>query len=108
MAKYLLVESRDPHESNDVSAYYDLATGLARAGNEVTLLLVQNGVLPAGRRDRSSPLVALVSSGVKVLADDASLRDRGIELDRLARGVTPVALDMVVDRVTAGQKTVWH
>lgn len=107
MAKYLLVESRDSFESNDVSAYYDLATGLARAGNEVTLLLVQNGVVPAGTCDRSAPLVALVSSGVQVLADDASLRDRGIDVDRLAQGVRPVPLDMVVDRVSSSRK-IWQ
>jgi hypothetical protein len=28
MAEYLLIESRDPFESNDVGYYYDLARGL--------------------------------------------------------------------------------
>jgi hypothetical protein len=36
MAKYLLIESRDPFESNDVGYYYELAMGL-EGGNEVTL-----------------------------------------------------------------------
>ena len=27
MAQYLLIESRDPFESNDVGYYYDLAKG---------------------------------------------------------------------------------
>ncbi len=30
MARYLLISSRDPFESSDASAYYDLAAGLAR------------------------------------------------------------------------------
>ena len=47
MAKYLLIESRDPFDSNDVANYYNLASGLAAAGNDVTLFLVQNGVFPA-------------------------------------------------------------
>ena len=47
MAKYLLIESRDPFESNDVAFAYGLASDLAKEGNEVTLFLVQNGVLPA-------------------------------------------------------------
>jgi hypothetical protein len=37
MAKYLLIESRDPFDSNDVANFYDLATGLVREGNEVSL-----------------------------------------------------------------------
>src|SRR4029450_6336607 len=45
MADYLLIESRDPFESNDVGYYCDLARGLVEAGNQVTLFLVQNGVL---------------------------------------------------------------
>jgi len=44
---YLLIESRDPFESNDVLYYYELSKGLVEAGNEVTLFLVQNGVLAA-------------------------------------------------------------
>ena len=37
MAEYLLIESRDPFESNDVGCYYDLANGLVEGGNQVTL-----------------------------------------------------------------------
>ncbi len=52
MAKYLLIESRDPFEAKGASDLYDLAATLAK-GDEVTLLLVQNGVFPA-RRCRES------------------------------------------------------
>jgi len=31
MAQYLLIESRDPFESNDVGYYYDLAEGWSKA-----------------------------------------------------------------------------
>ncbi len=37
MAKYLLIESRDPFDANDVANFYDLAMGLARDGNDVSL-----------------------------------------------------------------------
>ena len=47
MDHYLLIEFRDPFKSNDVTHYYELSKGLVEAGNEVTLLLVQNGVLAA-------------------------------------------------------------
>ena len=45
MADYLIIESRDPFESNDVRGSYELATKLAKEGNAVTLFLVQNGEL---------------------------------------------------------------
>ena len=46
MAKYLLIESRDPFENNEVAQQYDLAASLVKESNAVTLFLVQNGVLP--------------------------------------------------------------
>ena len=85
MDHYLLIESRDPFESNDVTHYYELSKGLVDAGNEVTLLLVQNGVLAARPSAHSATLSALGRSGVKVLADDFSLKERGIS--KLAEGV---------------------
>jgi hypothetical protein len=108
MAKYMLIESRDPFDSNDVAFSYDLATGLAKAGNEVTVVLVQNGVLSARRGAKDHGLAALVGAGVKVLADDFALAERGIALSRLASGVEPTPIDVVVDHMAAGHKTLWH
>ena len=106
MAHYLLIESRDPFESNDVGYYYELAKGLVDAGNGVTLLLVQNGVLAARPSAHSATLSALRRSGVEVLADDFSLRERGIST--LADGVAAAPIDIVVDHLEAGHKTLWH
>ena len=106
MAEYLLIESRDPFESNDVGYYYDLAKGLVEGGNEVTLFLIQNGVLLARPSARSTALSALARSGVTVLADDFSLQERGIA--KLAEGVTAAAIDVVVDHLAAGHKSLWH
>jgi intracellular sulfur oxidation DsrE/DsrF family protein len=107
MAKYLLIESRDPFEVNEVLYYYDLAAALAKEG-EVTLFLVQNGVLPARRSARSRHLSDLAEAGVRVLAEDFSLRERGIPSDRLAAGVTPAPLDVVIDQLAEGRKALWH
>ena len=63
MAKYLLIESRDPFETNDVGYFYDLAAGLAQKGNTVTLFLVQNGVLPARRSPGARALAGATSAG---------------------------------------------
>jgi sulfur relay (sulfurtransferase) complex TusBCD TusD component (DsrE family) len=106
MAQYLLIESRDPFESNDVGYYYDLARGLVDGGNQVTLFLVQNGVLSARPSAQSDALSELARSGVTVLADDFSLQERGIA--RLAKGVAPSAISVVVDQLAAGHKTLWH
>jgi hypothetical protein len=108
VAEYILIESRDPFDSNDVPAFWNLAEGLARGGNTVTLFLVQNGVLPARPSTASEKLAGLSRAGVQVLADDFSLRERGIRADRLAAGVKAAALDVVLDQIAAGRKALWH
>jgi predicted peroxiredoxin len=108
MANYLLIESRDPYDSNDVQFVYDLAANLKKQGNEVTVFLVQNGVLPARKSPLSTKLNELVQSGVKVMADDFSLRERGIDNNRIVNGVSPAGIDWVVDRLADGWKTIWH
>ena len=106
MNQYLLIESRDPFESNDVAYYFDLAKGLVNSGNAVTLFLVQNGVLATRPAARSAALSALARGGVKVLADDFALKERGIT--KLAEGITAASIDIVVDHLAAGHNTLWH
>lgn len=108
MADYLLIESRDPFESGDVANFLTLAEGLSKAGNQVTLFLLQNGVLPARHGARSAALAALAGNGVEVLADAFSLGERGISANRLLPGIKAAALDIVVDRLAAGCKALWH
>lgn len=108
MARYLLIESRDPFESNDVAYYYDLAADLARSGNEVTLFLVQNGVLPVRPGAHSSLLAKVVQSGAEVLADDFSLRERAISPGALISGVKTSPLEVIVDQLADGCKALWH
>ncbi len=107
MAKYLLIESHDPFSTNGVMQHYELASSLVREGNDVTLFLVQNGVLPARRSALSEPLEAAAKAGVEVLADEFSLRERGIAAGRIAPGVKSAALDVVVDQLAEGRKAVW-
>jgi sulfur relay (sulfurtransferase) complex TusBCD TusD component (DsrE family) len=108
MSKYLLIESRDPFETADVGYAYELAGNLAKAGHTVTLFLVQNGVFPARKSSKSDALSALAKAGVEVLADEFSLRERGIKSERLAAGVRPAPLDVVVDQLADGRKALWH
>jgi len=108
MAKYMLIESRDPFTSNEVARNYALAAGLAGAGNDVTVFLVQNGVLPARAGARADALSTLSAAGVRVLADAFSLRERAIAGDGLADGVSAAELDVVVDALADGAKTIWN
>jgi predicted peroxiredoxin len=108
MSQYLMIESRDPFECNEARNFYELAAGLARAGNQVRLFLVQNGVLPARRSTRSDLLARAAEAGVEILADDFSLRERGISPTRLLAGLESAAIDLVVDRLVAGDKVIWH
>ena len=106
MAKYLMIASRDPFESNEVSYYYNLAADLAGNGDAVTLFLVQNGVLPL--RAGSDGLSKAAKAGVEILADDFSLRERGIDAGKLAGGAQAAPLDVVVDQLAEGRKALWH
>ena len=108
MAEYLLIESRDPFETRDVDYFYRLAADLARTRNTVTLFLVQNGVLPARAAANFSSLDSVVRAGVEVLADEFSLRERGIKSDALREGVRSAPLDVLVDQLADGRKTMWH
>ena len=108
MPRYLLIESRDPFDSNDTGFCRDLARQLAAANHEVTLFLVQNGVLPARPEARSADLTQLANDGVKILADSFSLKERGIDETRLLAGVAAASLNIVVDALADGAKVIWH
>ena len=89
-------------------AYTSMASDLQKAGNEVTLFLVQNGVLPARRGPRAAELTALSNAGVTIMADEFSLRERGIDSSRLSEVVQASPLDLVIDEMAAGTRTIWH
>ena len=111
MAQYVLIESRDPFEYVDTLYMYDLAIDLAGKGNEVTMFLIQNGVLTTRRGVRNSPLTGLKerAPSVKVAADDFSLRERGISQSAIVEGVEVSNVDNLVDLlVQDGTKIVWH
>jgi sulfur transfer complex TusBCD TusB component (DsrH family) len=109
MARYLLIESRDPHTHGDVAYLYDLAHGLLREGHEVTLYLVQNGVFAARHSPRAARLYDIARAGVRVVADDFSLRERGIGAETLAANIRPASIDLVVDLLAdKATRAMWH
>lgn len=108
MANYLLIESRDPFDTQDGGFGHELTRRLARDGAQVCVLMVQNGVLAARTGARANGLADLIGAGVSVYADEFSLKERGIPAARLASGISPTSLDIVVDRMVEGWKVIWH
>ena len=108
MTDYLFIESRCPLDSADVSINIETACNLARRGHEVTVFLVQNGVIPARFGARAEVLDTAKDAGVRILADDFSLRERGIGNSDLSPGISPSPLESVIDSLAAGAKTLWH
>ena len=108
MAQYTFIASRDPFESRESEHAMSLAGELRRSGNEVTVFLVQNGVLGARKGPGSQGLSKLVREGVRVLADSFSLKERGIDRGRLEDGIEPAELDLIVDHLAEGRRVIWH
>ena len=109
MSRYLLIESRDPFESQD-SVRFLLATAseLSTAGHAVTMFLIQNGAL-AARDDVQLPaLSAALRAGVEVIADEFSLRERGIGDRQRSHSVSSASLNVVIERLALGDRVFWH
>ena len=110
MSKYVLVESRDPFESRDVSYFYSLAKDLAAQGEQVTLFLVQNGAFALRKDGRANPLAGVLDSKIEVLVDTFSLKERGIQDSERLAGVKPAEIGELLDQIMAqaGTKVLWH
>jgi hypothetical protein len=105
---YLFIESRSDFDGPRDPFAGALACTLARRGARVAMLLVQNGALCARHGARAPQLDALAAAGVTVYADEFSLRERGIRVDRLRSDVEPAPLDIVIDRLLDGWRVIWH
>jgi len=107
MTRYIFIESRDPFESRDTRFVEETAIAVKERGHNVTVFLVQNGVLAA--RQSANQLTRLAEAGVALLADDFSLRERGIKPDELAPGVHESGIATLVEAIVqANTKAIWH
>src|SRR5690242_21849748 len=97
MSNYVFIETRDPFESRDTEFLEQTAIAVKERGHAVTVFLVQNGVLAARKTLRG--LGRLAEAGVTLLADDLSLRERGINTDDLAPGIRETGIDVLVDAI---------
>ena len=107
--QYVFIESRDPFDSPDTVFVADTAAALHRGGRPVTVFLVQNGVLSSRAAARGSHVPRLAAAGVTVLAENISLRERGIEASDLSAGVRPASIDTLVDlAMRPDTRVLWH
>ena len=107
MSMYLLIESRDPFEAAGTGDFASLAMSFGRAGHRVAFFLVENGVLVARQGSRCD-LDKLGSAGIDVLADEFALAERGIPPERRRAGIRSASLDLIVEHMANGHKTLWH
>ncbi|HZE69729.1 MAG TPA: DsrE family protein [Pyrinomonadaceae bacterium] len=106
MTRYLFIESRDPFESRD-TFIEDTATALKQRGHDVTVFLIQNGVLAA--RKNAQRLGRLSQAGITLLVDDFSLCERGIQPAELTSGIQQATVDTLVEAlVNENTKAIWH
>ncbi len=109
MTKYLFIESRDPFESRDVRFVEETATALKQRGHQVTVFLVQNGVLAARKNGHETYLSRLANAGVILMADEFSLCERGIQTTEVNTGIQQSNIEALVDAlVQAETKALWH
>ncbi|MBI4115373.1 MAG: sulfur reduction protein DsrE [Candidatus Omnitrophica bacterium] len=103
--KYLLIESRDSFDSADLPYFFNLAKDLAAKGSDVILYLIQNAVFGL----RKGVKQTFPGSPVKILADDFSLRERGIKKVDIIASAKVSNVDELVDLLLEeNRKAVWH
>ena len=109
MINYLFIETREPFESNDVRFVVETAAALKQRDNEVTIFLIQKAVLACRQKATGTELRELPKSGIRLIADEFSLHERGILIDELLPGIHISNIDSVVDIIAReNTRVIWH
>jgi len=109
MAQYVLVETKNPLEGGGYA--FELGKQLRDLKHGVTVYLLQDAVFAARKRfEAGEKLVAEAKAhNFTLLADEVSLRQRGITKSRLAEGVrvsnTNELSDLLMEK---SDKAIWH
>ncbi|HEV8437147.1 MAG TPA: DsrE family protein [Methylomirabilota bacterium] len=109
MGQYVLIESKSPLDGGQYS--FELGGQLREAGHDVSVYLVQDGVFAARRSFEAGDklLSSAKSRRIGLLADEVSLRQRGISRDRLAEAVRVSNMEELVDLLMEkSDKAIWH
>ena len=108
MKGMMIVETRDPIAVRDVEWTAGLLGKMRQAGHSCALMLAENGVLGARASACPAAFSRLVETGVEILADRFALGERGIAEAELHAGISGADLDMVIERLAAGDTILWR
>ena len=109
MAKYLLVETKNPLEGGEYA--FDLGGQLRALNHDVTVYLLQDAVFAArkGFKEGERLLADARRHQLTLLADEISLRQRGVVRDRVSEQVNVSTMDELVDLLMErSDKAIWH
>ncbi len=109
MAQYLLVESKGALDGVQYS--FDLAQQLRDLKHTVTIYLVQDAVFAARKSFEAgkSLIKEAKAKNLTLLADEVSLRQRGLTKDRLSDSVRVSNMKELVDLLMEkSDKVIWH
>lgn len=109
MAKYLLIETKGPLEGGGYA--FDLGGQLRGLKHDVTLYLLQDAVFTArkGFKDGEQLVANATRQGLTLLADEISLRQRGVVKERMSDQVNVSNMDELVDLLMErSEKAIWH
>jgi predicted peroxiredoxin len=109
MARYVLVETKNPLDGGRWA--FDLGQQLRELDHDVTIYLLQDGVFSARRNFKAGEELVqhAVGQGVRILADQVSLRQRGVVAGRVATKVGVSEMGELVDLLMErSDKAIWH
>lgn len=109
MSQYLLVETKGPLDGGSYA--FDLGKQLREQRHDVTVYLLQDAVFTARHSFKAGAalLQTAEKSGLRVIADGVSARQRGIVGDRVAKTVSVGDVDTLVDLLMErSDKAIWH
>lgn len=105
----LFIESRDPQFHKDVRQTFQLATDLATQNHLVNIFLIQNSVHAAHKNAQNTGIQKLfLHKNIQVFADDVSLQERGIDLQKVWPEVVLADSPKLVDLISQADTPIWH
>ncbi|MBO0819766.1 MAG: DsrE family protein [Nocardiopsaceae bacterium] len=108
MTHHLLLETQGPWRGPGCGRFIADGEALSRAGEEVSLVLLQDGVIAAA--GTAAPgLAGLLRHGGRVWVDEFSLEQRGLTAAPLVPGHELVGMDVVAAALLDPDvRAVWH
>jgi sulfur relay (sulfurtransferase) complex TusBCD TusD component (DsrE family) len=109
MEQYLLIESRDQFESNEVQYFYDLAIDLKIQKNDVKLFFLQNAAFSLRKNIPNSEQISnIIALDIPIFVDEFSAKERGIFQENLRPGIMISSLEIIIEHMLNHVKVIWH